>query len=222
MNLYDAERSPITKTVTTSEYESYGQGKTFLKSDMTHTETQIQHSAIVDLTNLSRVGFRGVDTASYLSGYGFSLPEQPNSSLLQSDGGWVARLSATEYLLLGSLNDFGERIQQLENDWLMDERANYLLPRQDSHAWFQLTGHTAVAVMAKLCAVDLSPEVFGIGQIAQTSIARINGIVINVSDENTVKFTILCDRAAALYLWQMLQDAIHEFDGKVVGIERFL
>ncbi|MFT4020263.1 MAG: sarcosine oxidase [Acinetobacter sp.] len=222
MNLYDAERSPIARTVASNLYESYGIGKTFLKNEMVHTKKQIQHLAIVDLTNLSRVGFRGMDTASYLNSFGFTLPEQSNAALLQADSSWVARLSATEYLLLGSFNDFGERISQLENGWSMDERANYLLPRQDSHGWLQLTGSAAVAVMAKLCAVDLSPEVFQIGQIAQTSIARTNGIVINVSDQDSVKFTILCDRAAVLYLWGVLLDAMDEFAGKVVGIESLL
>jgi sarcosine oxidase subunit gamma len=73
--------------------------------------------------------------------------------------------------------------------------------------------------MAKLCAVDLSPEVFPVGKVAQTSVARINAIVINVSDLQTQKLNILCDRAAALYLWQVLQDAISEFGGEISGIE---
>ncbi|MBJ9984700.1 sarcosine oxidase [Acinetobacter sp. S40] len=221
-NLYHAQRSPIAKTVPTSLYQAFGQGKMFLKDDSIDAKWQIQKSAIIDLTNLSRVGFRGADTANYLSSFGFYLPEVPNFALQQADGSWVARLSATEYLLLGSLTDFGERINQLENGWTMDDRANYLLPRQDSHAWLQLTGETAAWVMAKLCGVDLSSEVFAIGQIAQTSVARVNAIVINVSDTQTQKFDILCDRMAALYLWEVLQDAITEFDGKAVGIEGLL
>ena len=220
--LYDAQRSPIAKTVAASLYQPFGQGKKFLKNATTDTESQIQKSAIVDLTNLSRVGFRGLDAATYLSSLGFHSPDVPNCAVQQVDGSWVVRLSATEYFLLGSLNDFGERISQLENGWAMDDRANYLLPRQDSHAWLQLTGNTAAWVMAKLCAVDLSSEVFAVGQVAQTSVARVNAIVINVSDAQTQKFNILCDRAAALYLWEVLQDAIAEFDGKVVGIEGLL
>lgn len=65
----------------------------------------------------------------------------------------------------------------------MDESLNYLLPRQDSHAWMMLTGDYVSAIMAKLCGVDLSSEEFKPGQIVQTSVARINAIVLNVSDE---------------------------------------
>ncbi|MCG9494191.1 sarcosine oxidase [Acinetobacter pittii] len=220
--LYDAERSPIAKTVAASLYQPFGQGKKFLKDATTDIESQIQKSAIVDLTNLSRVGFRGADAATYLNSFGFHLPDAPNFALQQADGSWVACLSATEYFLLGSLIDFGERISQIENDWTMDDRANYLLPRQDSHAWLQLTGNTVARVMAKVCAVDLSSEVFAVGQVVQTSVARVNAIVINVSDAQIQKFNILCDRAAALYVWEVLQDAIAEFDGKAVGIEGLL
>lgn len=76
--------------------------------------------------------------------------------------------------------------------------------------------------MAKLCAVDLSAEAFAAGQIAQTSVARINAVVMNVSDAQARKFNLLCDRASALYLWNVLLDAIAEFDGQAVGIDGLL
>ena len=216
--LYQAERSPIAQT----QYQSFGLGKQFLKDNNVASESQIQQCAIVDLTNLPRVGFRGQDAAQYLNAYGFNLPDKPNQALKQEDGSWVARLSFTEYCVLGSLHDFGERVSQLEQGWKMDDTANYLLPRQDSHAWIQLTGQYVAVVMAKLCGVNLQQEEFAVGQIAQTSIARINAIVINVSDAQTHKFNLLCDRAAAAYLWEVLQDAIQEFKGEVVGIEGLL
>lgn len=220
--LYEAERSPIANAALKTPYQSFGLGKNFLKDSQVDTENKIEQCAIVDLSNLSRVGFRGQDTAAFLERHGFSLPQQPNQAVLQADGSWVARFSLTEYCILGSLNDFGERVSQIERQWKMDETANYLLPRQDSHAWIQLTGRYVAVVMAKLCGVDFQPEVFTVGQVAQTSVARINAIVINVSDAQTQKFNLLCDRSAALYLWEVLQDAIHEFKGEIVGIEGLL
>ena len=56
----------------------------------------------------------------------------------------MARLSASEYLLLGSLADQGARVASEEQGWVQDARRNYLLPRQDSHAWLQLSGSIAV------------------------------------------------------------------------------
>lgn len=58
--------------------------------------------------------------------------------------------------------------------------------------------------------------------MAQTSVARINAIVMNVSDDVAAKFNILCDRTMSLYLWEVLVDAIQEFNGQVVGIEALI
>lgn len=217
--LYAAEYSSIQSAL--PGYEVFGSGKMFLK-DSSFTEKQIAQSALIDLTHLARVGFRGADSATYLKQEGFELPEFPNTFVIQTDGSIAARLSAFEYMLLGSFKDFGERLAELERNWTMDQCANYLLPRQDSHAWIQLTGESIAFVMAKLCAVDLSSESFAVGQIVQTSVARINAIVMNVSDAQAPKFNILCDRASSLYLWNVLLDAIAEFDGKAIGIQGLL
>lgn len=215
--LYQAQISPIEQTDVA--YQSFGMGQKFQVGD---SEAQIQQCAIADLTHLPRVGFRGIDSAAYLIQAGYQLPDRTNTLLKQNDGSTVARLSATEYLLLGAWSDFGESITQLERNWSMSEQVNYLLPRQDSHAWIQLTGSSIALVMAKLCAVDLSAEAFNVGHIAQTSVARINVIVMNVSDAQAPKFNILCDRAASLYLWHVLLDAIAEFDGQAVGIDSLI
>ncbi|GAA5002273.1 sarcosine oxidase [Acinetobacter puyangensis] len=211
-----AERSPI-ENIKSLNYKDFGRGKSFL-DQASSSEKIIQQCALLDLTNLSRVGFRGIASADYLHDLGYQLPDVANTALAQDNDEWVARLSLTEYLLLGTLNDFGEHVASIEKNWQVSEHANYLLPRQDSHAWFQISGRCIVDVMAKLCGVDLSHSVFSTGQVAQTSVARINAIIINVSSPDLAKFNILCDRASAVYLWQVLLDAIAEFDGQVIGV----
>ena len=217
-NLYHAESSLVEGAY--AQYDSFGAGKKFLSTH--HELKDLKQSALIDLTHLSRVGFRGADAAAYLQQQGYNTPEVPNTLTVQSDGSVVGRLSATEYLVLGTLKDFGEKVTALEASWQMNEQLNYLLPRQDSHAWFMITGQFIVPVMAKLCGVDLSEHAFKTGQIAQTSVARINAIVFNVSDESCPKFSILCDRAASLYMWEVLQDAMDEFQGKVIGINSLI
>jgi sarcosine oxidase subunit gamma len=167
--------------------------------------------ALTDLTDLPRVGFRGADSPQYLTSRHFVLPEAPNRALTQEDGSTVARLSQTEYLLLGSLQDQGKRIADEEARWELDHKANYLLPRHDSHACFQLSGEHTSEVMAKLCGVDLSPLMFGPGAVAQTSAARINVIVINPGTLHRPSLLILCDRASRAYFHDALLDALQEF-----------
>lgn len=170
--------------------------------------------SLTDLTDLSRVGFRGAHSAEYLRSRGFALPDAPNRAVTQGDGSLVARLSQSEYLLLGSPEDQGQRLADEEARWELDHQANYLLPRQDSHAWFQLTGEHPSEVMAKLCGVDLSPQAFGPGAVAQTSAARINVIVINAGSARQASLHILCDRASQAYFQEALLDAMEEFNAR--------
>ncbi len=178
--------------------------------------------ALTDLTDVARVGFRGGDSAAYLQQRGYRLPQQPNQAVRQEDGGWVARLSQTEYLLLGSLADAGARVAAEEAGWVQDAQRNYLLPRQDSHAWLQLSGAHGSAVMAKLCGVDLRAAAFPVGAVAQTSAARINVIVVNVGSEEIPALQLLFDRASLAYFREAVLDAMEEFDGGWVGVEELM
>jgi sarcosine oxidase subunit gamma len=168
---------------------------------------------LVDQTDLPRVGFRGAHSADYLTARGFSLPAAANQASAQADGGWVARLSQNEYLLLGSPKDQGQRIADEEARWELDHRALYLLPRQDSHACVLLSGGAIAQVMAKLCGVDLSFPAFKPGAVAQTAAARINVIVIHSGSVETPAFHILWDRASKDYFDGALRDALAEFGG---------
>ncbi|MCF5165113.1 sarcosine oxidase [Pseudomonas congelans] len=167
-----------------------------------------------DLTDRPRVGFRGTQSAEYLTARGFNLPDTPNRAVTQADGSHVARLSQTEFLLLGSPLDNGQRIADEEARWELDHSANYLLPREDSHAWLQLSGACISRVMSKLCGVDLRPEAFAAGSVAQTSAARINVIVINLGVQTEPCFQIIFDRASLAYFKDAMLDAMTEFGGR--------
>ena len=179
----------------------------------------LQPCALIDLSEVPRVGFRGRQSAEYLSARGFELPDAPNRAVTQADGSHVARLSQTVYLVLGSLADRGQRIADEEARWELDHSANYLLPRQDSHAWLQLSGVHIDQVMAKLCGVDLRLQAFAAGAAAQTSAARINVIVINVGSQEVPTFQILCDSASVEYFKGAVLDAMGEFDGALRVLE---
>ncbi len=55
--------------------------------------------------------------------------------------------------------------------------------------------------------------------MVQTSVARLNAIVVNACMATLPVFHLLCDRASAHYLWGALLDAMDEFGGKPAGIE---
>lgn len=101
---------------------------------------------------------------------------------------------------------------------MQDAQRNYLLPRQDSHAWLQLSGADGSAVMAKLCGVDLRLQAFPIGAVAQTSAARINVIVVNVGSDEQPALQLLFDRASLAYFREAVLDAMDEFDGGLIEL----
>ena len=189
---------------------------------------QLKSLAMVDLSMLPRSGFKGRQTPEWLTAQGVAIPELPNQAKTQQDGSLVARLSMQEHLILSDLQVTAALPQQLEDNWQMDgDNACYSLPRSDSHAWLMLTGEHLRDMLAKVCGIDFAAEEFANHQVAQTSIARINGILIRddltTADGSTVlAFHLLCDVSSVEFLWDCLQDAMDEFSGKPVGLAALL
>ncbi|MDR1462516.1 MAG: hypothetical protein LBI68_05185, partial [Azoarcus sp.] len=179
--------------------------------------------ALADLSRLPRLGLRGNTAAARLAAEGFAIPDAPNRLSRAASGETLLRLSRNEYLLLGAPADEGERVRALETALpKAGENGLYFLPRQDSHAWFQLSGPRRAEVMAKLCGVDLSPAAFARDAVAQTSVARIDAIVASdggplTDDPAAGAFHLLFDRASAAYFREALLDAMREFGGGSVG-----
>ena len=171
-----------------------------------------QVHSLVDLTERSRLGFRGPDSTAYLEARGFEVPDTPNRARYQSDGSWVVQLSNTEYFLLGSPEDEGRRLAEEESSWSLTDLANYLLPRHDSHAWLQLKGPRIAEVMSKLCGVDMREKAFGNGDVLQTQVARLSAVVVNTGTPEEKCFELLYDRCSAKYMTEVVADALAEFN----------
>ncbi len=79
----------------------------------------------------------------------------------------------------------------------------------DLRAEFELAGPRAMDVLRKGCAIDLHPRVFGPGDCALTSLARVR-IAVRQTDERP-GYRVLVERSVAPYLWDWLVDAMIEF-----------
>lgn len=185
--------------------------------------SQARHLALTDLSVLHRTGYKGPGVVEWLAGQGVEVPSQSNQAVRQGNGGVAARLSPTEMLVLDDLACETATVERLRQAWrdnkdTPESTRAFMVPREDSHGWFGVTGAQGAAMLAKLCAVDLRPRVFANGAIAQTSVAR-SGATITRSDlGSTLHFHLLYDSAAAGYLWDCLLDAMGEFNGKPVGL----
>jgi len=177
------------------------------------------HLALVDLSTLPRVGFKGTGAPVWLEEQGAQLPGFPNQAARQKDGSVIARLSTNELLILSDPISDSTLAAILQDKWSLEStKSVYSLPRSDSHCWLALTGNHAPATLAKVCGVDMRTDKFAEHDVAQTSLARINAIVIRNDLTTTPCFFILSDVSCAEYLWDVLLDAMVEHHGCPVGM----
>lgn len=179
---------------------------------------------LIDLSPVSRCGFKGKGTMEWLQKQGVAVPEESNRAQRQAGNELAARLAPTEILILGDpLASGGGLAESLPAAWASEAvppktPRGFPLPRQDSHAWFLVTGEHAATMFAKICGVDLRPAKFPDLSIAQTSVARINAVVIRDDRHGEPAYHLLFDSASAHYLWDCLIDAMEEFCGAPVGL----
>jgi sarcosine oxidase subunit gamma len=179
--------------------------------------------ALADLSVLPHGGFKGRGTVEWLTSQGLQIGTDSNKAYVQAGGELAARLAPTEIFLLDSLQGTGQLIGKLNNAWQWAPSAprpqqGYPTPRQDSHAWFMVSGEKSAEMFAKICGIDLRPRHCPIGTIAQTSAAKMNAIIIRADLGSTLAFHLLADIASAEYLWTCVEDAIAEYDGGIIGL----
>jgi sarcosine oxidase subunit gamma len=184
---------------------------------------QARQMGLADLSVLPRTGFKGTGTVEWLATQGLSIGADSNVAYRQAGGELAARLAPGEIFLIDSLAATGELVEKLNAAWNWGTEKprkliGYPTPRQDSHAWFMISGAQAPEMFAKMCGVDLRPHKFAVGAVAQTSIAKMSGIIIRADLGDTPAYHLLADIASAEYLWDCLLDAMAEFGGKPVGL----
>ena len=171
---------------------------------------------LVDLSHLPRWGIKGRDAFAWLKARQARVPERNNAAERQPDGTLIARLSPGEALILGPRRDGGCFLDgALAGIAGEGDGACYPVPRRDSHSLFFVKGSPAARMFAKLCAIDLAPDRFADGSIAQTSVARLSAIIIRDDVNSQLGFSVLVESASAEYFWDCLLDAMGEFGAAI-------
>jgi sarcosine oxidase subunit gamma len=178
---------------------------------------------IVDLSSQPRLGFKGRGTLAAMQASGIICENQPNRAFRQTDGSLCAVLAATEVFLLGPLGSDGGALDELENAWHIGTSGRtYPLPRRHSHAWFGAHGAATIEMLSKICAVDFRHKAFADLAVAQTSVARLNSIVVRADAPVGPIFHILTDSASSAYMLACLMDAAEEFGGHAGDVRDLL
>lgn len=178
-----------------------------------------------DISYLPRVGYKGKEAENWLSKQTFELPNEVNTACID-EGILIAKLGYVDYLLLDTEPTRHTRIDDAQQNYqyYRASQTNIELieiPKQDSHACMMISGEQSAACLAKLCAVDLRMNYFKPLNIAHTTIARVNAIVI-ASNHDIPRYFILVDSSYAQYLWDSILDAMQEYQGKVVPLSALI
>jgi len=178
---------------------------------------------LTDLSPLPRTGFKGTGAVEWLAAQGLAIGAESNRGYLQPGGEVALRLAPTEIFLIDSLAGTGALVEKLNQAWSWGvarprKLIGYPMPRADSHGWFALSGKRTPEMFAKICGIDLRLDKFENGRIAQTSIAKMSGIILRQDRGELPVFHLLADSASADYLWDCLLDAMAEFKGAPVGL----
>ena len=123
-------------------------------------------------------------------------------------GGLIARPRGDQYLLI----DLGPEIQSSTGG------DSTLTVTDLTHGYGQLLlfGEQATDVLAKVCGLDFSEKVFPNNHIAQTSLAKVRATIIRHDQDKYPAYHILVGYPVTVYVWEVLFDAMQEFDGKYV------
>jgi sarcosine oxidase subunit gamma len=171
--------------------------------------------ALIDLSALPRAGIKGKGLSQWITSKSYEVGEEPNRAYAQRDGVLIARLSPGELMLLANPADPSMDVMT----YSLEATYNcYPVRRQDSHYWFAVTGVRCPAMFAKLCGVDLSPDIFAGGTIAQTSVARTSAVIVRHDIEGVLGYYLLGDSSTILYMWTCVVDAMKEFGGRVLTL----
>jgi len=173
---------------------------------------------IADLTALPRAGYKGWGMADWATAQGVDLPD-PNQARAQADGALACRLSGGELLLLSGDDAATGTIDKLAAAWSMEDAVCFPVPRSDTNARIGIAGAAVPEMMAKMCGIDLRAHRFDNHRIAQTSVARMNAILVRNDRGSTYALDMVLDSASIVYMWSCLTDAMAEFGGRAVGLD---
>lgn len=178
---------------------------------MSETISALNNAGFSGLVRIDETGLQGMITlrgdlslatvkkvATTASGAAFPGQRQ----ITVSDTGALAWMSPDELLILCPYEDVSDRLAKMTKT--LGNTNALAVDVSDARAIFAISGEDARDVMAKLCPVDLHPEVFKPGEIRRTRLAQI-AAAIWMEDDDT--FRLICFRSVAQYAYDALKVA---------------
>lgn len=168
---------------------------------------------IADRSARWRCGFKGPGTPAWLEQQGIPIPPVPNAWLPLGQGGVVARLGKTEFLI----EDGPGGTQAAALLALTPPRGVYSVLRQDAE--LVLVGAKANDLLLQTCSIDFASLDLAARPAVLTSMVGVGVTVVPEQVAGAVQYRIWCDGTFAAYLWETLVGVARDLGGGPVGSE---
>ncbi|MEM1352160.1 MAG: sarcosine oxidase subunit gamma family protein [Pseudomonadota bacterium] len=122
----------------------------------------------------------------------------PGQAMIQDESG-IAWMSPDEALILCAYDQVAAEVRALKK--ALGTAHALVVNVSDARASFRIKGVHARDVLAKLCPVDLSPDVFGPGKFRRTRMAQVPAALWQADDDS---FQVICFRSQAQYVFDLL------------------
>ncbi len=169
---------------------------------------------VADVSQQARAGTKGQGAADWLSGLGVQLPATPNSWCALPDGGLVARLGVTEFLVEGNA--------LLVDKIMQAARAPGVYPVMRQDAAFALCGSRVNELLLQTCNVDFRTLDNAPSKLVLTSMAGVGITILSIKTGSTPNYRIWCDGTYGGYLWETLVEIANELGGGCIGLNSLL
>lgn len=179
---------------------------------LTDEARQAEAAAVLGIADVSldvRCGCKGPGTVAWLDSLEVPVPEKFNSWLPLVEGGRIARLGMTEFLIEGNAAVV-DRITTTP-------RANGVYPVLHEDAALILGGARVNELLRQTCNVNFAALNLADRPVVLTSLV---GVGVTVLPEQTAKgliYRIWCDGTYGRYLFETLHDIAHELGGGTVS-----
>lgn len=169
---------------------------------------------VCDLSFLPRTGLKGPGAAGWLSARGIPVPAEPNRWEPLPEGGLVARLARSEFLVEDGFR--GGPVAGLAAQLAVGPGV-YPVPRQDCA--LALTGSALPELLVQTCNVDFAAQDPVARMVTLTSMVGVSVTVLRPPAGAHPVVRLWCDGTMGPYLWETLTGIARELGGGPVGLD---
>lgn len=152
--------------------------------------------SLADLSFLTRFGVKGLGAASWLESQGIVVPDRPNTWNSLTQGGIIARLGSTEFLIEDSIHSHVANQLSKACDQLPSQV--YPVLRQD--AAIAIHGGNIYELLQQTCSVNFRALSLAERPVVLTSMVGVSVIIVPGEP-----YRIWCDGTFGTYLWRTLE-----------------